>query len=83
MKVDPESCVIFVLLCKLFSFVSLPAERADNAHARQIFLRDCGENSLVFVADFKSLSDFSMEKGGITYDERHECNRDERELDVH
>ena len=83
MQTDPKTFIIFVLLCKFFSFVALSAKRADNAHACQIFLRNCGENTLVFVADLKPLSDLPVKQGGIADDERHKRNRNKRELDIH
>ena len=61
-ELHPEIRVDLILLLKALALERFSSERAHNAHARQVFLRNRRQNALRLVAVCKALADFVVEQ---------------------
>ena len=82
-QADPALGILVVLRLEPVALKLFAPERAHDAHAREVFLRDRGENALVLVALGKARADLVMEEHGVEHDDRRDDPRDDGELRVH
>ena len=82
-KADPALGIFVVLRLEPVALKLFAPERTHDAHAREVFLRDRGENALVLVALGKPRADLVVEEHRIEHDDRRNDPRDNGELRVH
>ena len=75
----PLPRIVRVLRFELVALLLFSAERAHDAHAREVLLRDGGEHALLFVALLIFGEKFCKEHRRIPHDGGQEGGRDERE----
>lgn len=79
----PQPRVIHVLLFKFIPLVPFPAERAHDAHARQIFLRVCREDALLLVAFFERFPRLRIKYERIADEDGNKRGGDQGEPHIH
>ncbi len=78
LECNPKACIIFVLLLEALLLIAFPAERADNAHTGQVFLRDARKPAFLHVRLLELVRNLLMKENRPQHHDRNENRRDDR-----